>query len=60
VLSAGLAPATTKVEDADGGPLGVLVVGPAMATTEVEDVDGGPLGGVGSRFGSSDHQSWRR
>jgi hypothetical protein len=41
-------------------PWGVLAVGPAMATTEVEDVDGGPLGGVGSKFDSSDHQSWRR
>jgi hypothetical protein len=44
VLAAGLAAATTKAGDIDGGPLGVLAVGPAAATTDVEDVDGGPPG----------------
>jgi hypothetical protein len=42
VLAAGPAAATTKVEDVDGGPLGVLVASLALATTEVEDIDGGP------------------
>jgi hypothetical protein len=45
LLKAGLATATTEVEDVDGGPLGVLMVSPTVATTDVEDVDGGPPGG---------------
>jgi hypothetical protein len=38
VLAAGLAVATTKVEeDIDGAPLGVLSAGLAATTTEVEE-----------------------
>jgi hypothetical protein len=43
VLAVGLAAATTKVEDVDGGPSwGLLPACSAVATTEVGDVDGGP------------------
>jgi hypothetical protein len=57
VLAAGPAAATIKVEDVDGGPLGVLTGGPTAATTDVDDVDGGPLGVAVGISGSGHHRS---
>jgi hypothetical protein len=55
VLAAGPPAATTEVEDADGGPLGVLAAGPPVATIEVRNIDGGPSGGAAGRSGSAHH-----
>jgi hypothetical protein len=50
VLAAGLAAATTEVEDVDGGaPGGCWRQGAAVPTTKVEDVDDGPPGGARAR-----------